>query len=404
MDDRRALAGVTIAFVSLAAVAPVAVVAFVLWSLLFPPPLDELPDPRPPGGSQLSTVQDVNGREIAVFREFDQRLPLRREDIPVVLKQAVVAVEDKTFYTNNGLDVSGTLRALIANVQGQEIVQGGSTITQQYVKNELVGPDRSVRRKLREATLAYQLERRYTKDRILELYLNAIYFGNGAYGVQAASRRYFGVEVDRLTLGQSALLAGFIQAPARTDPYQRPEAALARRRVVLAKMARLGTVHPEEAVAAEAEPLALQAAPVEERSTAPYFVERVKQTILDDERFGPTAQARRDLLLGGGLRITTTLDRHKQALAEAAVAKVLSQPDRDPTAAVVSLEPRTGYVRALVGGRDYYGGSPEAKFDLATQADARPGRRSSPSSWPPPSSAASRWSGPTPPRHACGCR
>jgi penicillin-binding protein 1A len=318
-------------------------------------------------GSLLTTLHGEQDRET---------VPLRR--VPRVLVDAVVAVEDERFWQHRGVDLKSVARAVYANASEGRVVEGGSTITQQYVKNELVGPDRSVRRKLREATLAYQLERRYTKAHILELYLNAIYFGNGAYGVEAAARRYFGVGVEQLTLGQAALLAGCIQAPSRTDPYQRPEAAVARRRVVLAKMTRLGLVRPEEAVAAGDEPLALQATPVDEQSPAPYFVERVKRLVLDDERFGATPEARLDLLLRGGLRISTTLDRARQAQAEGAVAKVLSRPDRDPTAALVSIEPRTGFVRALVGGRDYYGGGPQAKFDLATQ-----GRRPAGSSFKP---------------------
>ena len=331
-----------------------------------------------PGKVESSMVFAADGSLLTMLHGAQDRETVRLSQVPAALRQAVVAVEDERFWQHRGVDVKSVARAVYANARSGRVVEGGSTITQQYVKNELVGPDRSVRRKLREAALARRLERRYTKERILELYLNAVYFGNGAYGVQTASRRYFGTGVDRLTLGQAALLAGFIQAPSHTDPYERPAAALARRRVVLAKMAELGMVTPDQARLAGDEPLALRATPPDEHVPAPYFVERVKRSLLDDERFGATAQARRDLLLGGGLRIFTTLDRAKQAHAEQAVAKVLSRPDRDPSAAVVSLEPATGFVRALVGGRDYYGGGAQAKFDLATQ-----GRRPAGSAFKP---------------------
>ena len=339
------------------------------------------PPPGPgvrPSRGESSQIFAADGSLLTTLHGGQDRETVRLSQVPPALRQAVVAVEDERFWHHRGVDVKSVARAIYANASSGRVVEGGSTITQQYVKNELVGPDRSVRRKLREAALAYRLERRYTKEQILELYLNAVYFGNGAYGVQAASRRYFGTGVDRLTLGQAALLAGLVQAPSRTDPYERPQAALARRRVVLAKMADLGLITSEQARAAADEALALRATPLDEQVPAPHFVERVKRSILDDERFGATSQARRDLLLGGGLRIFTTLDRAKQAHAEQAVAKVLSRPDRDPSAAVVSLEPATGFVQALVGGRDYYGGGPQAKFDLATQ-----GRRPAGSSFKP---------------------
>ena len=307
-------------------------------------------------GSLLTTLHAGENREV---------VPLER--IPKELRDAVVAVEDRRFWHHEGVDTRAVLRALWANATEGSVMEGGSTITQQYVKNELVGDERTVRRKIKEAAVAYQIEQRYSKEEILERYLNTVYFGNGAYGVEAAARRYFGVGAEQLTLGQAALLAGLIQAPARTDPYDHPEAALARRRVVLDAMVDLEWTTRERAAGAAAEPLVAAAVPPDDRHPAPYFVERVKRVILDDPGFGPTPQARRDLLFGGGLRIHTTLDPRRQAQAEEAVAKVLSRPDRDPSAALVALEPRTGFVRALVGGRDFYGGGSEAKFDLATQ-------------------------------------
>ena len=316
--------------------------------------------------AESSRILAADGTVITALHGEENRETVPLERMPQTLRDAVVAIEDERFWDHKGVDPRSVLRAVYANATEGKVVEGGSTITQQYVKNELVGPDRTVRRKIREAALAYEVERRYTKQRILELYLNTIYFGNGAYGVQAAAVEYFGVGVDKMTLAQSALLAGLIRSPNRTDPYQQPEVAQARRRVVLEKMVSLGLAAPEAAQAASAAPL-VTAAPSDERYPAPYFVERVKRFLLDDPRFGPTPGARRELLLQGGLRITTTLDLKTQAQAEDAVAKVLSSPERDPAGAVVSIEPGTGFVRALVGGRDFFGPAAEAKFDLATQ-------------------------------------
>ena len=327
-----------------------------------PPLASTTPDPL----AESSKILAADGSVVTALHGEENRETVPLSRVPTTLRDAVVAVEDERFWDHKGVDAKSVLRAVYTNATEGEVVEGGSTITQQYVKNELVGAERTVRRKLREASLAYQLERRYTKERILELYLNTIYFGNGAYGVQAAANEYFGVAVDQLTLGQAALLAGLIRAPNRTDPYLQPDVAASRRRVVLDKMVALGWTTPEEAAAAAAEPL-VQTTPAADRYPAPHFVERVKRFILDDPRFGATPEDRRDLLFRGGLRITTTLDLRRQAQAEEAVVKVLSAPERDPGAAVVSIEPATGFVRALVGGRDFFGAAPEAKFDLATQ-------------------------------------
>ncbi|MDP9388551.1 MAG: PBP1A family penicillin-binding protein [Actinomycetota bacterium] len=327
--------------------------------------------------AQSSKILATDGSVITTLHGEENRESVALERMPAALRDAVVAIEDERFWDHKGVDPRSVLRAVYANASEGEVVEGGSTITQQYVKNELVGAERTMRRKLREAALAYELERRYTKERILELYLNTIYFGNGAYGVQAAAKEYFGVDVEGLSLGQAALLAALIRAPTTSDPYQRPDVATARRRVVLDKMVELGRVSAEQAEAAAKEPL-VTVTPAEERYPAPHFVERVKRFVLDDPRFGATAEARRSLLFRGGLRIHTTLDLERQAQAEAAVSRVLSTPASDPSAAVVSIEPATGYVRALVGGRDFFGATPDAKFDLATQ-----GRRPAGSSFKP---------------------
>jgi penicillin-binding protein 1A len=317
--------------------------------------------------AQSSRIYASDGTLIVTLHAEENRESVSIAAMPQVLKDAVVAIEDARFWQHNGVDAKSVIRAVYANTSEGKVVEGGSTITQQYVKNELVGNDRNVRRKLREAALAYQLEHKYTKEHILELYLNTIYFGNGAYGVQAASHTYFGMPVDKLTLAQAALLAALIRAPSTTDPYAHADAALARRQQVLAKMTELRLITEEQRVAAAQEQLLPSAGPPGERYAAPYFVERVKRFILDDPRFGATPAARRNLLFEGGLRIETTVDLNAQRQAEDAMAKVLSKPERDPAGALVTLEARTGFVRALVGGRDFFGGGPQAKFDLATQ-------------------------------------
>ena len=328
--------------------------------------------------AQSSRIFASDGTLLVTLHAEENRESVSIDVMPQVLKDAVVAIEDARFWEHNGVDARSVARAVYSNASEGEIVEGGSTITQQYVKNELVGADRNVRRKLREAALAYQLEDKYTKARILELYLNTIYFGNGAYGVQAASHTYFGTSVDKITLPQAALLAGLIRSPNSTDPYDKPDVALARRNQVLARMLELRMISVDQRDAAAQEPLLPQAVPASSQYPAPYFIERVKRFILDDPRFGETPAERRNLLFAGGLRIETTLDLKAQAQAEGAVAKVLSQPAKDPAGAVVSMEPQTGFVRALVGGRDFFGGAPHAKFDLATQ-----GRRPAGSSFKP---------------------
>jgi penicillin-binding protein 1A len=328
--------------------------------------------------AESSRIYAADGTLVATLHAEENRETVPYNRIPPVVRDAVVAIEDERFWQHKGVDPKAVLRAAYANAEEGEVVEGGSTITQQYVKNELLTRERNVRRKIQEAALAYQLEKQYSKERILELYLNTIYFGNGAYGVQAASHEYFGTTVDKVTLAQAALLAGLIRAPSTTDPYDNPDAASSRRRAVLHKMVSLGLATPEAAEAAASEPLVVQATPPEERYPAPYFVERVKRFILDDPRFGETPAERRNLLFAGGLRITTTLDLRRQAEAEAAVGKVLSKPESDPAAALVSLDAKTGFVRAIVGGRDFFGRGPNDKFDLATQ-----GRRPAGSSFKP---------------------
>ena len=329
-------------------------------------------DVAPPATAESSKIYAADGSLVTTLHAEENRENVPLGELPRHLRDAVLAIEDARFFEHKGVDVKAVLRAAVTNTAEGDVVEGGSTITQQYVKNTILGPERTIERKIEEALLAVQMERRYTKERILELYLNTIYFGNGAYGVQAAAHEYFGVDASHLTLAQSALLAGLIRAPSQSDPYDRPEAATERRNLVLRRMSTLGWVDDEVVTATRLEPLGLAEAPVTERYPAPHLVERVKRFVLDDPRFGETPGERQALLFGGGLRIHTTVDLELQAQAEEAIAKVLSEPGRDPDGALLALEPTTGFVRAMVGGTDFFGGGEQAKVDLATGGNGRP--------------------------------
>ncbi|HEX4866622.1 MAG TPA: PBP1A family penicillin-binding protein [Acidimicrobiales bacterium] len=331
--------------------------------------------PVVPTAVESSTVYAADGTLLHTFHAEENRKVVPLDEIPLHVRDAVIAIEDERYYRHSGVDVRAVLRAMRANAQAGTIAEGGSTITQQYVKKVLLqDSSKTFGRKIEEASMALQLERNYSKDRILELYLNAIYFGNGAYGIEAAARQYFGKPVQELTLAEGALIAGLIQRPGATDPYHVPDVALTRRNLVLERMRSNRFATDAEVDAALAEPLTLGSAttPAAERYPAAYFVEEVKQWVLDDPRFGATAQERRDLLFGGGLRIQTTLDLGTQAEAEAAVAAVLPDP-AGPAASMVAIEPATGYVRAMVGGRDFFGESTIAKLNLATQGPRQAG-------------------------------
>ena len=325
----------------------------------------------PPTLNQSTEIFDAQGRLITRLEAEENRENVRLSELPAHLLDAVIAIEDDRFWDHKGVDVKAILRAAVTNTQEGEVAQGGSTITQQYVKNALLGDEKTINRKVKEAILAVQLERSSTKERILELYLNTIYFGNGAYGVQAASQEYFGKPASEIDLAQAALLAGLIQSPSRTDPYDDPEAARARRDIVLERMADLGYIEDEVADFAARGELLVLTKPEHERYPAAHFVEQVKRFVLDDPRFGDTPAERRQLLFGGGLRITSTLDLDRQAEAEMAVASVRPEAP-GPDAALVSMEAETGFVRALVGGRDFFSGGERAKLDLVTGGPGRP--------------------------------
>lgn len=332
-------------------------------------PLDD------PGIGELaltSVVYAADGSILAEFHASENRVLVEYDTLPRSLLDAVVAIEDERFWQHTGVDLQAVARALVANLADREIVQGGSTITQQYLKNVVLTPEVTLDRKITEAALALRLEQGVDKEVILENYLNTVYFGNSSYGVGAASNRYFGKDVSEIDLAESATLAALIQAPSAYDPYKNPEAAIGRRRIVLEKMAGLGWITFDEAQTADATPLRLSPRIAGEPLRYPYFTEEVKRWLLDHPALGATATDRYNALFRGGLHIYTTLDPLTQEAAEAAIADVI--PADGPSAALAAVDPRSGEVRALVGGRDFYDlDDPTAQFNLATQGRRQPG-------------------------------
>lgn len=338
--------------------------------------VEPLADPGLGGAPLTTTVLAADGSVIALWHGDQDRIPVAYADLPQNLVDAVVAIEDRRFWTHQGLDVRAVARAANENLAAGGVVQGGSTITQQYIKTVALDPSVSLDRKIEEANMALALEQELSKQEILERYLNVIYFGHGAYGVGAAARRYFGKSVQELTLDESALLAGIIRAPSTLDPFVDPEAALERRNLVLSVMLELEWINQAEHDTAADTPLRL-VAETGISPTYPYFTEEVRARLLADPALGETPEERLDLLLNGGLTIYTTLDPTAQASAEAAIRSIV--PDNGPSAALVAIDPRTGAVRAMVGGRDWYDpDDPVAKFNLATK-----GRRQAGSAFKP---------------------
>jgi penicillin-binding protein 1A len=344
-------------------------------------PLDLVPPDRV---AQTSLVLDANGRMVAALHGPEDRTAVRLGKVSRWMRLAVVDTEDARFWGHGGVDWLAVARAAARDLERRRVVEGGSTITQQYVKNSYVSGERTLRRKLAEAGYAWGLERRNGKQAILEAYLNTVYFGQGAYGVEAAAQTYFSTRADRLSLTEAALLAGLIRAPTAYDPFRHPRAARARRASVLARMERNGHLRRAVRVRATTAPLGVHpgdpatAVTAKDRrgkatQHAPWFVGWVLDQLLDpaDRRFamlGTSRKARTDRVFTGGLRITTTVDLKAQAAAERAVAAVAGRRGRDPYGALVAVEPGTGAVRAMVGGRSWWDDARFGRVNLATGA------------------------------------
>ena len=326
-----------------------------------------------------SVLLDDRGKQIGMLSDHDQVL-VTQQQIPPIVRDAVIAIEDKRFMTNSGIDLRSIARALVTDVLHQEAVQGASTIEEQFVKNALSEQThRTFVEKMQEAALAYWLAHHWTKLKILTEYLNTIYFGNGAYGIEAAAQTYFGQEpnhqgcglpgkplcVQELEPWEAALLAGIIQSPTQYNPVSEPTEARERRNVVLGQMYQQGHLSRHEYEEGTIQPL-----PAPERIAPPnqplvdgidtgYFDDWVGQQVI--ARYGA------EKAYYGGLQIHTTLDLGLQRAAEQAVGSYLGA--EGPTAAVVAIENSTGKVRAMVGGRNY----DESPFDLATEGERQPG-------------------------------
>jgi penicillin-binding protein 1A len=315
--------------------------------------------------SQHSDVDTVvyasNGRTVlAVLRGNESRVLVDTDDIAPIMRQAIVSVEDQRFFEHNGIDVRGVARALWQDVRQQGIVEGGSTITQQFVKNAYIRNERTLARKVREAALAWQLEQRWSKDRILTAYLNTIYFGHGAYGIQQAARAYFKKSATELTLADAALLAGIPSDPSVYDPATSPGSATLRRRHVLEMMLQQEKITPRQFERANKAELPVPTDIRVPGTRAPYFVNYVKDELV--ARYGAGR------VFGGGLKVRTTIDLDLQLKARAAIEKVLRNPE-GPAAALVAIDPRSGAVKAMFGGRNFR----HSQFNLAAQAKRQPG-------------------------------
>ncbi len=318
--------------------------------------------------SERSVVVRRDGSTLAILHADENRAPVKLDKVPDIVINAVIGIEDDRYYKHHGVDLRATVRALATNVGAGEVRQGGSTITQQLVKNSLLTPEKTVDRKVREAFLAWRLEDHSSKKEILERYLNTVYFGNGAYGVQAAAEVYFGKSATELGPADAVLLAGLIRNPAGYDPIRFPERSQARRRVVVERLRNQDVLSAAMAERVLDTPLPKKVESLE-TETNDYFVEQVKQELLDDERLGETAQERYNAVFKGGLRIVTTLDPTTSTAAQLAVDSILPDTDGKFTAALASVEPSTGAVRAIVGGSDFE----STKFNLATQAQRQAG-------------------------------
>ena len=321
---------------------------------------------RPSSVTRIYSADNVLLAELFV----EKRDPIPLKAIPDDLKKALIATEDRNFYQHSGVDLKGILRAVISDIRAGKFIEGASTITQQLAKTLFLTSRKTLLRKIKEAFLAFQLERRYTKDEILELYLNQVYFGSGAYGVESAARIFFGKPAKDLTLAQCALIAALPKSPSRYSPLIDKDLAIKRRNIVLKQMKDTGIISEAAFTQAKQE----QIYPVKQNNNpvkAPYFVDYIKNFL--EKTLGSSS------LYKGGLTVYTTLDFNLQTAAEHAVTNGLSAlenrmktrkiKDPAPECALVSLDVQSGGILAMIGGKDFY----KSPFNRATSAKRQPG-------------------------------
>lgn len=352
--------------VSMAMVAAVGL--FALFGYTYTTLAQEMPDLDRYAATELaqtSVVYDVEGNVVQELHGVQNRFIVGLEEVNPSLQNAVVAIEDHRFYEHRGLDFEAIGRAARRNLETLSIQEGGSTLTQQLVKNTYIAQEQrqapSFQRKVTEASLAWQYEKRHSKKEILEQYLNTVYFGANAYGAEAAARTYFNKSAKDLTIPESALLAGIINLPGTYDPFADPETAKKRRDVVLDAMLRYGYINEKEHAEAVKTDIKLSRGRIETENDNEYFLDAVRKELARE--YGD------DFVYEGGLKIYTTLDPRLQEIAATSVDSVVSPENGDPSASLVSIDPATGAVKAMVGGSDFE----QVKFNLATQGARQPG-------------------------------
>ena len=327
-------------------------------SLFAPPNMDEtlIPD-------AASQFYDINGNVIYTTLSEERRIPVNIDKIPKHVQKAFIAIEDNRFYEHGGIDYRGTARALVSTLSGRE-VQGGSTITQQLAKNAFLTQERSIIRKINEAFIAKELEHKYTKDEILSMYLNRIYFGQGAYGIESASMYYFDKHVQNLDIAEAATLAAIPKSPNYYNPFENPQESKKRQELVIDQMVKYGFITADQAAQAKAKKMVYSTSHKAKNDPRGYFFDMISQKVIEE--------VGADALYKGGLKIYTTLDMDMQKAAEKAMrhlpsyytdGKKLTQPQM----ALAAVDPKTGYVKAMIGGRG------QDKFNRATLAVRQPG-------------------------------
>jgi penicillin-binding protein 1A len=320
--------------------------------------------------SERSVVLARDGSVIDYLHADENREPIKLSQVPDSVVKAVIGVEDDRFWKHHGIDLRGMFRALATNVSAGEVRQGGSTLTQQLVKNSLLTPEKTVDRKVREALLAWRVEDHNSKKQILERYLNTVYFGNGAYGVQAAAEVYFGKKASQLDEADAVLLAGLIRNPVGYDPIAYPEEAVQRRRVVVDRLVTEHVLTTAQRDRVLARPLPRTVKSLEKKPNNE-VVDLITQELINDRRLGETKPERYNAIFKGGLRIYTTLDPTLGEAAHHAVDTIVPNTNGKFVAALASVEPSTGAVRAIVGGDVDQPG--KHRFNLATQSHRQPG-------------------------------
>ena len=353
----------------LAATAAIGILAAVGWVIGVMASAPDLNTIKPVEQGASSVVYAADGERLGFIQADTLRTPVPREAIPISLRNATVAIEDRRFYKHKGIDVEGVFRAAMKNISSHHTVQGGSTLTMQLIKN-LYDPraPRTFTRKVREAKLAQELEDQHPgiegKRWILDRYLNSVPYGTlggqEAVGVQAAARMFFGKPASRLTLPEAAMIAGLPQAPSAYDPFAHPDRALARRNDVLRAMVRSGMIRPDTAAQAIASPLGVSRGRYYTARRESYFFDYVKKQLI--AKYGA------DTVRRGGLKVYTTIDLKLQRLARTAMANRLANPG-DPAAALVSIDPHNGHIMAMATSEQYA----NSKFNLAAQGKRQPG-------------------------------